>query len=331
MAQIPYTDRRSHSKLNDSLYSRIIPFIRKVEWGKVGIPLAFLALCIIFSLTTDKFLTIRNMTNVLRQVSILAFLSFGLTFVIISGGIDISIGSLVSLVSMIAAGMMKSADNIPLGIVLGVLCGAAAGVLNGALIAYVGLPSFIVTLGTMTICAGLAFLYADGMPIVDLPRSFSVIGSGYFGPIPIPAIIAFVFFLICAFLLRFTLFGRYATAVGGNEEAARLSGINTNLIKLLTYSLTGFMTGVGAVILTSRVISGYPNLGLGLELQAITAVFIGGATLGGGYGTMLGTLFGVLIMGIIQNGLNLLGVSSFVQMIVIGVIIIVSVAYPPAS
>jgi ribose transport system permease protein len=267
------------------------------------------------------------MTNVLRQISILAFLSFGMTFVIISGGIDISVGSSVSLVSMVTAGTMKSTGVIPVGIILGILCGTAVGVFNGLFIAYAKLPSFIVTLGTMTICAGAAFLYADGMPIVALPTSFSVIGSGYVGPIPIPAIIAFVFFLICTFLLRYTAFGRYTTAVGGNEEASRLSGINTKFVKIVAYSLTGFLTGVGAVILSSRVISGYPNLGLGLELQAITAVFIGGATLGGGYGTMVGTLFGVLIMGVIQNGLNLLGVSSFVQMIVIGVIIIVSVAY----
>jgi ribose transport system permease protein len=264
---------------------------------------------------------------VARQVSILAFLAYGMTFVIVSGGIDISIGSAVSLISMVTGGMMVSSGSIPYGILMGILCGILIGVANGLLVSLIHLPPFIVTLGTMTICSGVALLYADGMPIVGLPQGFGVIGSGYLGPIPIPVIIAFIFFLVSAFILRFTAYGRYVLAIGGNEEAVRLSGINTKLIKLIAYVLTGFLTGIGAVVLTSRIISGYPNLGLGMELQAIAAVVIGGGTLGGGYGTMTGTLFGVMMIGVIQNGLNILGVSSFVQMIVIGVIIITSVTY----
>lgn len=302
-------------------------FIKKIDWQRIGIPLAFFCLCLIFTLVSDKFLTVRNLTNVARQISILAFLSYGMTFVIISGGIDISVGSAVSLISMVTAGMMVSQNNISLGIAMGILCGTVIGLINGLLVSLVGLPPFIVTLGTMTICSGLALLYANGMPIVGLPTGFGIIGSGYVESIPIPVIIAFIFFLISAFILRYTSFGRYTVAIGGSEEAARLSGINTKRIKWVAYSLTGFLTGVGAVVLSSRIISGYPNLGLGMELQVIAAVVIGGATLGGGYGTMVGTLFGVLIIGVIQNGLNILGVSSFVQMVVIGVIIITSVTY----
>jgi ribose transport system permease protein len=304
-----------------------IQWVKKIDWQKVGIPLAFFALCIIFSLSSNKFLTVRNLTNVARQISILAFLSYGMTFVIVSGGIDISVGSAVSLISMATGGMMVSSGSIPFGMLMGVLCGALIGITNGLLVSLIQLPPFIVTMGTGTICAGLALLYANGMPIVGLPQGFGVIGSGYLGPIPIPVIIAFFFFLVSAFIMRYTAYGRYVLAIGGNEEAVRLSGINTKWIKLLAYTLTGFLTGIGAVVLSSRIISGYPNLGLGMELQAIAAVVIGGGTLGGGYGTMTGTLFGVLMIGIIQNGLNILGVSSFVQMIVIGVIIITSVTY----
>jgi len=304
-----------------------IQWIKGIDWQKVGIPLAFFTLCFIFTLSSNKFLTVRNLTNVARQISILAFLSYGMTFVIVSGGIDISVGSAVSLISMVTGGMMVSSGNIPYGILMGILCGTLIGGANGLLVSLIQLPPFIVTLGTMTICSGVALLYADGMPIVGLPQGFGVIGSGYIGPIPIPVIIAFIFFLVSAFILRFTAYGRYVLAIGGNEEAVRLSGINTKLIKLIAYVLTGFLTGIGAVVLTSRIISGYPNLGLGMELQAIAAVVIGGGTLGGGYGTMTGTLFGVMMIGVIQNGLNILGVSSFVQMIVIGVIIITSVTY----
>jgi ribose transport system permease protein len=305
----------------------VINFIKKVEWKKIGIPIAFLCLCLIFTISSNNFFTVTNLTNVARQISILAFLSYGMTFVIISGGIDISVGSAVSLISMVTAGMMVSTNSLSFGILMGVLCGTIIGFTNGLLISLAGLPPFIVTLGTMTICSGLALLYSDGMPIVGLPVGFGIIGSGYIGPIPIPVIIAFIFFLVSAFILKYVSFGRYVLAIGGSEEAARLSGINTKLIKLVAYSFNGLLTGVGAVVLSSRIISGYPNLGLGLELQTIAAVVIGGGTLGGGYGTMPGTLFGVLIIGVIQNGLNILGVSSFVQMIVIGVIIITSVGY----
>ena len=304
-----------------------IQWIQRVDWRKVGIPLAFFGLCVIFTLSSDKFLTIRNLTNVARQISILAFLSYGMTYVIVSGGIDISVGSAVSLISMVTGGMMVSKGNIPFGIMMGIFCGTFIGVMNGLLVSLIQLPPFIVTMGTGTICAGLALLYANGMPIVGLPQGFGVIGSGYLGPIPIPVIIAFFFFLVSAFIMRYTAYGRYVLAIGGNEEAARLSGISTKRIKVIAYTLTGFLTGIGAVVLSSRIISGYPNLGLGMELQAIAAVVIGGGTLGGGYGTMTGTLFGVLMIGIIQNGLNILGVSSFVQMVVIGVIIIASVTY----
>jgi len=304
-----------------------VRWIKNIDWQKVGIPLAFFALCIIFTLTTDRFLTVRNLTNVARQISILAFLGYGMTFVIISGGIDISVGSSVSLISMVTGGVMVSSGNIPLGMAMGILCGTVIGIVNGSLISALDLPPFIVTMATGTICAGLALLYANGMPIVGLPDKFGVVGSGYIGPIPVPVVIALFFFVVSAFVLKYTVYGRHVLAVGGSEEAVRLSGINTKLVKLQAYALTGFLTGVGGVVLTSRIISGYPNLGLGMELQAIAAVVIGGGALGGGFGTMTGTLFGVLMIGVIQNGLNLMGVSSFVQMIVIGVIILSSVTY----
>ena len=304
-----------------------IRWIKGIDWQRVGIPLALFILCIIFAFSSNRFLTVRNLTNVARQISILAFLSYGMTFVIVSGGIDISVGSAVSLISMVTAGMMVSNGSVSFGIVMGILCGAFIGTMNGLLVSLIQLPPFIVTMGTGTICAGLALLYANGMPIVGLPQGFGFIGSGYLGPIPIPVMIAFFFFLLNAFIMRYTVYGRYVLAIGGNEEAARLSGINTKRIKLMAYTLMGFLTGIGAVILSSRIISGYPNLGLGMELQAIAAVVIGGGTLGGGYGSMTGTLFGVLMIGIIQNGLNMMGVSSFVQMIVIGIIILASVTY----
>jgi ribose transport system permease protein len=292
-----------------------------------GIPLAFFAICLGFTLGSNRFLTIPNLTNIARQIAILAILSYGQTFVIIIGGIDISVGTSISLISMGTAAIMVSTGSIALGICMGIFCGTIVGTLNGLLISFLNLQPFIVTLGTMTICKGVALLYNNGMSIVNLPTGFGIIGSGYVGPLPIPVITAFIFFLINSFLLKYTIYGRHTVAIGGNEEAARLSGINIKLIKVVTYSLCGFLSAIAGVVLSSRIISGYPNLGDGLELQSIAAVVIGGANLGGGYGTMLGTLFGVLIIGVIQNGLNILGISSFVQMVVIGLIIIGSVAY----
>lgn len=250
-----------------------------------------------------------------------------MTFVIISGGIDISVGSLVALVSMITAGIMVKTGSIAMGVLCGLVTGGLVGVANGVFISRFRVPPFIMTMGMKTVCRGLALTYAGGMPIVGLPKAFGFLGSGYWGPVPVPVVLALVAFAFTWFILKYTLFGRYTYAIGGNEDAAVLSGIDVLKTKMSIYIASGLLTAAAAIVLTSRIISGYPSLGEGLELEAIASVVIGGGTLGGGAGSALGTFFGVLIMGTLTNGLNLMNVSSYTQQIVIGLIIVFGVLF----
>jgi inositol transport system permease protein len=296
----------------------------KVPWGRIGLPAVLVILAIFFGTVNPNFWSATNLGNVSRQISILALISIGQTFAILSAGIDLSVGSMLALVSVVCAQQMLT-FGLAGGIVAGVLAGCLAGLVNGFLIAKAKIPPFITTLGMLVAARGVALTLSGGLPIAGLPRQFMVIGAGYVGPFPVPSIIAALAFAVAYLILSRTRFGRYVYAMGGNEEAAVLSGIGVVKYKVLVYTVSGLFAGIAGVVLTSRVISGQPTLGEVQELYSIAAVVIGGGKITGGVGGIGKTLMGVLVLGILANGLNLIQVSSYVQNIVIGAIIVVAV------
>jgi len=285
-----------------------------------------LVLGTIFSLLTDTFLTIPNILNVLLQISIIAILGFGVTIIIISAGIDLSLGSVMALVGMgTAAILTSSTPSIFLAILGGLLIGGIVGFINGITVAYIHLPAFIATLAMMSIARGVALVVTNAIPIYNLPESFLFLGSGFLWGVPTPIYVMIGLYFILDFILRKTKFGRYTYAIGGNEEATRLSGINIKRYKLLVYVVGGICTGVAGILFTARLGSGQPTAGMGYELDAITAAILGGTNLFGGSGNLIGTLIGAFVMGVINNGQALLNISSYVQNIVRGIIVILAV------
>lgn len=288
-----------------------------------GIFVVFIIICLILSFISPQFLTVSNWTIIITQVSINALLAFGVTFVIITGGIDLSLGSMVAVTGVTAA-MLAHPDTFPvvLPIFVGLFAGFLMGLFNGFIITKSKIAPFIVTLGTMTIGRGLALILSKGRPVSNLSDSFNFIGGGEVFGIPFPIIVLILIFIICSLILKKTLLGRYIYAVGGNEQASRASGINVNQVKTAVYSISGLLAGLAGILLTSRITTGQPNAGAGFELDAIAAAVIGGTSTSGGIGTMTGTLIGVLLIGVINNGLDLLNVTSYYQQVVMGVIII---------
>ena len=288
-----------------------------------GIFVVFIIICLILSLISPQFLTVSNWTIIITQASINALLAFGVTFVIITGGIDLSLGSMVAVTGVTAA-MLAHPDTFPvvLPILAGLLAGLLMGIFNGFIITKSKIAPFIVTLGTMTIGRGLALILSKGRPISNLSDSFNFIGGGNIFGIPFPIIVLILVFIICSIILKKTLLGRYIYAIGGNEQASRASGINVNRVKMAVYSISGLLAGLAGILLTSRITTGQPNAGAGFELDAIAAAVIGGTSTSGGTGTMTGTLIGVLLIGVINNGLDLLNVTSYYQQVVMGTIII---------
>lgn len=280
---------------------------------------------ILVSFLSDAFLTWTNLMIVIRQVSMTAIIGAGMTMVIITGGIDLSVGSIVALSGALGAGYMASSHSVILGVVVGLAIGAIIGLANGLLITKQALPPFIVTLATMVGIRGLTLVYTQGNPVIVKDPSFGFIGGGVVLGIPVPIIIMVLVFVLVHVLLKYTRFGRYVYAIGGNEEAARLSGVANNKIKVLVYTLSGLVAGLSGLILTSRLASAQPTAGSGWEMDAIAAVILGGTSLVGGSGGVVGTLIGALILGIISNALNLLNVSPFYQDVVTAIIIIVAV------
>ncbi len=294
---------------------------------KLGPLLGLIVLVIVVSIMNPSFLAPLNILNLLRQVAINALIAFGMTFVILTGGIDLSVGAILALSSTLMAGMMVSGIDPILAIILGCLLGAIMGALNGLLITKGKMAPFIVTLATMTIFRGLTMVYTNGNPITGLGDSFmfQVFGRGYFLGIPVPALTMIITFTILWVILHKTPFGRQTYAIGGNEKAAIISGIKVDRVKILIYSLAGLLAALAGAILTSRLNSASPTAGDSYELDAIAAVVLGGTSLSGGRGWIVGTLIGALIIGTLNNGLNLLGVSSFFQMVVKGGVIILAV------
>jgi inositol transport system permease protein len=288
-----------------------------------GLLIVFGIICLIISLTTPQFLTLSNLTIIVTQVSINALLAFGVTFVIITGGIDLSLGSIVAVTGVTSA-MLAHPDSYPvlIPIVMGLLAGLLMGAFNGFIITKSKIAPFIVTLGTMTIGRGLALILSDGRPVSNLSDSFNYLGSGTVFGIPFLILIFILVFALCSIILSKTVLGRHIYAIGGNEQAARASGINIDRVKLSVYSISGLLAGLAGILLASRITTGQPNAGAGFELDAIAAVVIGGTSTTGGRGTMTGTLIGVLLIGVINNGLDLLNVTSYYQQVVMGIIII---------
>ncbi|SOD97385.1 ABC transporter permease [Spirosoma fluviale] len=291
--------------------------------GKYGLLLAFFVICLALSLITPKFLTVQNLMIIVTQVSINALLAFGVTFVIIAGGIDLSIGSMVAVTGVVAASFAHP-DTYPVAVPIGMglLAGLLFGAFNGFVVTRSKVPPFIVTLGTMTIGRGLALIISKGRPVSNLSDSFNFLGGGKILGIPTLIIILIVLFIGCSILLKRTVLGRYIYAVGGNEQAAKASGIQLNKVKMVVYTLCGGLAALAGILLTSRITTGQPNAGTGFELDAIAAAIIGGTSTSGGTGTMTGTLIGALLIGVISNGLDLLNVTSYYQQVVMGVIII---------
>ncbi len=294
---------------------------------RYGIFFALIALCIVLAFLSPYFMTVPNLLNVLLQASINLVVAVGMTFVITSAGIDLSVGSMVALAGVIMALLMKNhIGGLPVALLGALVTGLAVGSSNGLLITRLRLPPFIVTLGTMSIVRGLALIVSDGKPVYGLPQSELRIISGYVGPVPIPVIIAIVVALLAHFVLRRSTVGEYTIAIGGNEEAARLSGISVRKYKVVIYALSGLMCGLAGVILTARLSAAEPIAGVNYELDAIAATVMGGTSLMGGQGTIFGTIIGALLMSVLRNGLNLLNIQSYYQQVAIGIVIILAVS-----
>lgn len=286
--------------------------------------LVLIVLILFVGYMIPTFLTSRNIFNVLRQVSITGIVAVGMTFVIITGGIDISVGSIVALSGVVAAMALKAGLGVAPSVTLALLSGVAAGLLNGTLISYGKIMPFVATLGTMSVIRGLTLIIVNGQAIWELPEGFLNIGTGYALGVPIPVIITVLIYVGGQILLKRFTYGRYTLAVGGDEESARLSGVAVQRVKLLTYVLCGLLSAVAGVVLAARLGSGQPSTGTGYELIAIAAAVIGGNSLSGGRGTVLGTFVGVLILGVVGNALNLWGVAGFWQIVVSGSIVLLA-------
>jgi ribose/xylose/arabinose/galactoside ABC-type transport system permease subunit len=293
-----------------------------------GVVLGFLLIVVIGGLVSPYFLTQRNITNVLLQTAMLGAVAAGMTFVILTAGIDLSVGTVLSLCSVVAALLFSDGQGYPLAIVLlaTLALGALIGAINAAIVIWRGVAPFIVTLGMMAIASGAALTVSNGRPIGGITDTYAWLGAGFIGPMPVPVGIMLVIFALGGLVLQFTPYGRQVYAVGGNEEAARLSGISVNRVKLVTYVISGLSAALGGIIFSARVTVGDPWAGRGVELDAIAAVVIGGTSLFGGVGTMWGTLLGALIISMINNLLNLLNVSPYMQGIAKGLIILIAIA-----
>lgn len=287
--------------------------------------IGLVAVCLVMIATTENFLSTDNFLNIARQVSINAIIAVGMTCAILSGGIDLAVGAVMALSGTLMAGLMVAGVPPAAAIAIGLCVGALFGVFNGFFIAYADMPPIIVTLATMGIARGLALIYTGGYPIDGLPESFAFFGRGSVLGIQTPVLIMLLVFLLAYLLLNQTPIGRYIYAIGGNEEATRLSGVRVSRYKLMVYALSGLTAALAGLVLSSRLMSGQPNSGVSFELDAIAAVVMGGTSISGGRGSIIGTLIGAVMLGVLNNGLNMMGVSPYVQNIIKGLIILFAI------
>ncbi len=288
---------------------------------RFGLVVSFLLLCLALSLLSDRFLTLNNVVNVLRQSTINGIIAVGMTHVILTAGIDLSVGAVLALCTVVTADLLQKGMPVPLAVIAGLGLGAGLGFVNGLIITRARVPPFVATLGMMTVARGLALTYTQGRPITGLPDAFRFVGTGSLGPIPMPILIAGLTFILGYVLLMRTWVGEYIFALGNNPVAARYAGIATGRYITFVYVLAGLLSALAGMILVARLNSAQPTAGLGYEFDAIAAVVVGGTSFAGGEGGLGGTLLGVLVIAVLNNGLNLLNVSSFYQPVVTGVVI----------
>ena len=299
---------------------------------RYSVLLILLAIGVIFTLGSDRFLTPSNLMNIALQTSIIAIVAIGMTFVILTAGIDLSVGSVVALCGALAAGLAVQQElGTYLGIILALVAGVVVGLINGLLIVKGKMPPFVATLSTLAIARGLTLVYTEGRPISGIDERFIFFGGGEILGIATPVIIMVIIFVIAYIVLRSTRFGNYVYATGGNEEISRLAGIRTSSVKLSVYMISGFLAAVGGVLLTARLWSAQPNAAVGLELDAIAAPVLGGVSLFGGVGGVAGAVVGAFILGVLSNGLNLMGVPSFWQQVIKGVVLILAIMVDVAT
>ncbi len=296
----------------------------KISWRDMGTVVGLLIMVVVFSSMSQVFLTERNLINILQQSSINACIAIGMTLVIISGGIDLSVGPAAALAAVISASLLMAGLPVPVVLLSALAVGLACGFVNGALIAYGGLQPFIVTLGTLSLFRALALIYTGGNPVLGLPNEFRrLFASEIFG-LPVPVIVVGILAIAATVLLKKTPLGEYILAVGGNEEAARVSGVPIERTKVITYMISGGLASLAAIILIARLGAAEPILGNLWELEAIAAAAIGGASLMGGKGSIFGTILGAIVLGAMRNGLTLLNVQAFYQLLATGIIIILA-------
>jgi ribose transport system permease protein len=304
--------------------------------------IALFLLCLGLSLLSDKFLSVSNLWNVMRQISVNICISTGMTLIVLTAGIDLSVGSVLALCGAITAGLLKNgielpANNLYIGftilgsVVAGLLTGSLLGAFNGWAITKFKVPPFVATLAMLTVARGFTMLWTQGFPISGLGDTFLYFGTGWFLGIPVPVWISGIIVLAAVFVTEKTRLGRYIYAIGGNESASRLSGINVNKVKIIVYTIAGALAAVGGIMVTSRLDSAQPNAGISFELDSIAAVVIGGTSLSGGRGSILGTVQGAIIIGVLNNGLVLLNVSPFWQQVVKGLVILLAVIIDKSS
>lgn len=300
----------------------------KIVLKKYAIVGVLLVILIFFTIASEVFLTAGNLLNVTRQVAMLGISAVGMTFVILTSGIDLSVGSVMAITNVVGSMMMVNA-GMPIlpAVILTLIIAAFIGLINGLLVAYVGVPALITTLAMMTILRGLAFVLCKGMPIWGLPESFKILGQGYVGPIPIPVIVMLLIFIVGWVFLNRTKTGRYIYGLGGNKEAVRLSGVNTAKVQTLVFVISSFLTGIAGIIMLSRINTGQPKIGTSYEMDVITAVVLGGVSIMGGEGSLFGVLIGVLITGVLSNGMILIDVSEYSQQITKGMVLLLAVIF----
>lgn len=298
---------------------------KSISLRSFALVFVIIAIVIIMSFASPVFMTSKNIVNIIRQISINGIIAVGMTFVILTGGIDLSVGSVVAITSVMCGSLLETGVHWLLACGIAIIVSLLFGAFNGVMIAYVGFQPFIATLATVTMGSGIALVFSDGKPFTIKNPSFLAIGQGYIGKIPIPIILLVFVVAIGLIVLKTTTFGRYVFAVGGNKNAAKLSGVRTRRVELMVYVISALCASIVGLILSARISSGQPTAGEGYELDAIAATAIGGTSMSGGVGSLTGTVFGFVILGLVTNSMNLLNINSFYQQIVKGILIILAV------
>lgn len=300
----------------------------KQIFKKFSTLIILLVLVVIFSMASPNFLRVNNILNILRQVSVISILTAGMTYVIISGGMDLTVGAYLGLTGVIAAKLMGDAGMpMPVALLVTMVIITVIGVITGMLIVGLNVSAIVITLGMMTVVRGLAYIFSGGLPVYDIPESIVFLGQGYVLGIPVPVIVMLIVVIIMGVILKYTYFGRYIYAIGGNVEAAKLAGVAVNKYIVSLYAISAFLASIAGIVLTGRTSSGAPAAGNGTEMDVVTAVVIGGVSVNGGKGSMLGAFLGAVIIGVLSNGLTIMNVGEYYKQVVKGAVLILAVAF----